>query len=96
MTLTPRIVRILDLRAEDLQPFRVGRDSSLPLIDVPLPAPLPQPVKPPGEIPEGIFPPVQQPPRSPLLPVPQTPAPAQPLKPPTPVKPGNQSPPGPR
>jgi general secretion pathway protein D len=93
LTLTPRIVRVLDLRAEDLQPFRVGRDSTAPLVDIPLPAPLPP--RPPGDagaIPEGIFPPVQtQPSRSPLLPVPQiqTP-PAQPLKPPPP-KPGNGS-----
>jgi general secretion pathway protein D len=95
LTLTPRIVRVLDLRDEDLQPFRVGRDSTAPLVDIPLPAPLPP--RPPGDvapIPEGIFPPVQQtqPSRSPLLPLPlpQT-QPAQPLKPPPP-KPGNGSP----
>ena len=35
LTLTPRIVRVLDLDAEDLQPFRVGRDSGAPLIDIP-------------------------------------------------------------
>jgi general secretion pathway protein D len=98
LTLTPRIVRVLDLRPEDLQPFRVGRDGSAPLIDIPLPAPLPAP-RPPGAdaLPEGIFPPVQQtqPSRSPLLPLPQPqPTPAQPLKPPVP-KPGNASPGGP-
>jgi general secretion pathway protein D len=87
LTLTPRIVRVLDLHPADLQPFRVGRDGAAPLIDVPLP--LPQ--RPPGaDIPEGIFPPAQQtaPPRSPLLP---GPAPAQPLKPPV-KPPGNGSP----
>ena len=95
LTLTPRIVRVLDLRAEDLLPFRVGRDGSAPLIDIPLPAPLPKP--PAGDIPEGIFPPVQQtqPSRSPLLPLPQPQiAPAQPVKPPPP-KPGNGSAPQP-
>ncbi len=95
LTLTPRIVRVLDLRAEDLQPFRVGRDSAAPLIDIPLPTPLqPRPPAQPGaEVPEGIFPPVQQtPPRSPLLPLPQPQA--APVKPPAPVKP-NGSPDGP-
>jgi len=91
LTLTPRIVRVLELRPEDLLPFRIGRDSSAPLIDIPLPAPLPP--RPPGEVPEGIFPPVQtQPPRSPLLPIPQMP-PTQPLKPPG--KPINGTPGGP-
>jgi general secretion pathway protein D len=88
LTLTPRIVRVLDLRAADLEPFRVGRDAGAPLIDIPLPVPQ----RPPGaDLPEGIFPPVQPaPPRSPLLPGP-APAPAQPLKPPV-KPPGNGSP----
>ena len=84
LTLTPRIVRVLDLKPADLQAFRVGRDSGAPLIDIPLP--MPQPARPPGiEQPDGttIVPPGQTvPPRSPLLPIPQ---PAQPIKPP--VKP---------
>jgi general secretion pathway protein D len=88
LTLTPRIVRVLDLRAEDLQPFRVGRETGAPLVDLPAPAPLPQ--RPPGELPE-IFPPVPQTAPGRTLPLPQ---PAQPLKPP-PVKPGNGSPSGP-
>jgi general secretion pathway protein D len=97
LTLTPRIVRVLDLDPEDLQPFRVGRDATAPLIDIPLPTPLPP--RPPGDVPEGIFPPVQQtqPSRSPLLPVPQTQTPpAQPVRPPTPVKPNNGTPGAPR
>jgi general secretion pathway protein D len=50
LTLTPRIVRVLNLTEEDLQPFRMGRDSGAPLTDVPLlPIPLPTPLpKPPG------------------------------------------------
>ena len=51
LTLTPRIVRVLNLTAEDLQAFRVGRDGGAPLTDIvpplPLPLPLPPP-KPPG------------------------------------------------
>ncbi|HYE85399.1 MAG TPA: secretin N-terminal domain-containing protein [Vicinamibacterales bacterium] len=53
LTLTPRIVRVLNLTMEDLQPFRVGRDGGAPLTDLapplPLPIPLPTPpAKPPG------------------------------------------------
>src|SRR5688572_27224933 len=51
LTLTPRIVRVLNLSAEDLQPFKVGRDGGAPLTDIPpaLPLPLPIPLpKPPG------------------------------------------------
>jgi general secretion pathway protein D len=45
LTLTPRIVRVLNLTAEDLQPFKVGRDGGAPLADIvpPLPIPLPLP-----------------------------------------------------
>jgi general secretion pathway protein D len=52
LTLTPRIVRVLNLTAEDLRPFRVPRDSGAIGADAvpPLPIPLPQPAppKPPG------------------------------------------------
>ena len=52
LTLTPRIVRVLNLTAEDLQAFKVGRDAGAPLTDIvppmPLPIPLPTPPKPPG------------------------------------------------
>jgi general secretion pathway protein D len=37
LTLTPHIVRILDLTEADLRPFRVGRDSLGPIIDAPPP-----------------------------------------------------------
>ena len=51
LTLKPRIVRVLNLTAEDLQPFRVPRDGAVggdmpPPLPIPLPLPLP---KPPGE-----------------------------------------------
>jgi general secretion pathway protein D len=35
LTLTPHIIRVLDLNEADLRPFRVGRDSLAPIGDVP-------------------------------------------------------------
>ena len=60
LTLTPHIVRVLDLTENDLRPFKVGRDLGLPVIDLPAaivppgddatmqppPAPVPDPTKP--------------------------------------------------
>jgi hypothetical protein len=40
--LTPRIVRVLDLDVDDLRPFRVGRDASGGVYELPLPAPQPR------------------------------------------------------
>jgi general secretion pathway protein D len=52
LTLTPRIIRVLDLSEEDLRPFRMGRDGGAPLIDLPpppeVPGDQPPPPKPPG------------------------------------------------
>ena len=36
LTLTPHIVRVLDLTEADLRPFRVGRDSLAPITELPL------------------------------------------------------------
>ena len=69
LTLTPRIVRVLDLEARDLEPFRVGRDSGAPLVEIPLPAP-PVPARPPAEPPDVV--------------TPTQPAPVQPIQPPKP------------
>lgn len=83
LTLTPRIIRVLNLTAEDLQPFRVGRDASSNTgLDIapPLPIPLPQPTRPPG----GDAGPSLAPP------FPNSPGGATPIAPPsntTPVKP---------
>src|SRR5689334_5135449 len=79
LTLTPRIVRVLNLTAEDLQPFRVGRDAGAPVTDIvpPLPIPLPAPPKPPG----GDAAPTLSPQ------FPNAPGPATPVTPPAPVKP---------
>ena len=76
LTLTPRIVRVLDLDAEDLAPFRVGRDSGAPVIDIPLPAP---PPRPPAEPFDPAIPPIPSPSGQP--------PPAQPIQPPKPPKP---------
>ena len=47
LTLTPHIIRVLDLNEADLRPFRVGRDSLAPITELP---PLePRPVEPPKE-----------------------------------------------
>ena len=90
LTLTPRIVRVLNLTADDLAPFRVGRDSGAPLIDIPLPAPLPVPGRPPGDVPErNIFGVPVPEPADPDAPAPTPPVtPAVPLKPPKPPPPG--------
>jgi general secretion pathway protein D len=79
LTLTPRIVRVLNLTAEDLQPFKVGRDAGAPVTDIlpPLPIPLPTPPKPPGgDAAPSIAPQF-----------PNVPGPATPVTPPPPVKP---------
>ena len=39
LTLTPHIVRVLDLNEADLRPFRVGRDSLSPVTELPVPLP---------------------------------------------------------
>lgn len=86
LTLTPHIVRVLNLTEEDLQPIRVGRDAGAPVTDIvpPLPIPLPQPTRPPG----GDVAPMA--PQFPTIPGGATPVqPPTPIKPP--VKPGNQS-----
>ncbi len=78
LTLTPRIIRVLELSEGDLRPFRVGRDNGtasieLPFIpDLPAPAPPPPPAAPqPGQ-------PAQQPPTQTAPPA----TPVQPVQPP--------------
>jgi hypothetical protein len=81
LTLTPRIVRVLNLTAEDLQPFRVPRDGTPGGMEMmpPLPIPLPLP-KPPGNDDAPLTPGL-----APAFPPP--PGTATPLQPPKPVKP---------
>jgi general secretion pathway protein D len=47
LTLTPHIIRVLDLTEADLRPFRVGRDSLAPIAELPLPLEPPRPQEPP-------------------------------------------------
>ena len=90
LTLTPRIVRVLDLTETDLTAFRVGRDGASGGVDLPpLPIPVPQPQqKPPAPAPpqggDAAAPPAG-PVQAPT--VPTTPGPATPLKPPPPTRP---------
>jgi general secretion pathway protein D len=43
LTLTPHIIRVLDLTEADLRAFRVGRESLAPLAELPPPPELPRP-----------------------------------------------------
>jgi general secretion pathway protein D len=47
LTLTPHIIRVLDLTEADLRPFRVGRDALGPLTELPIPLEAPRPPEPP-------------------------------------------------
>jgi general secretion pathway protein D len=52
MTLTPRIVRVLDLSESDVRAFKVGRDGDGGgPIELPIPAALPPPAVPPAAVP---------------------------------------------
>jgi general secretion pathway protein D len=80
LTLTPRIVRVLDLSEEDLRPFRVGRDGDITgpgVVPLPLPVELPpqpaQPQQPPQ--PPPAAPPAGAPGTAPILPPTQKPPP---------------------
>lgn len=84
LTLTPRIVRVLDLTETDLQPFRVGRDVGSQVIDLPMP-PQVNPPRPPGDPIDGVVP-IQPGAPSPAFPQPLAPA-KPPVKPPPPPPP---------
>jgi general secretion pathway protein D len=83
LTLTPRIVRVLNLSAEDLTPFKVGRDGGAPLTDIPallpIPVPLPAPKPPGGDAGPSLAPQFPGAPAGPATPV-TTPAPVKPPK----------------
>ena len=90
LTLTPRIVRVLELTETDLAAFRVGRDGATGGVDLPpLPIPVPQPQRPPAAQPpppQGTDP--AAPPAGPVLaPTVPTPGTATPVKPPPPPRP---------
>jgi general secretion pathway protein D len=91
LTLTPHIVRVLDLSESDLRPFRLGRDSgtTTPVVDLPaitLPPRDKDPDAPTGKPPEGAAAPFPQP-LQPQLPS-QLPGTTTPIVPPTPPKKG--------
>jgi general secretion pathway protein D len=80
LTLTPHIVRVLDLNEADLRPFRLGREApSAPvLLETPLPAGQPEPQTPaqppaPGQRPILPIMPPEPPPAPPTTPPTQTP-----------------------
>jgi general secretion pathway protein D len=63
LTLTPHIVRVLDVDEGDLRSFRVGRDSLAPVTEIALPLDLQRQVEPPpGQTPPGQTAPGQTPP----------------------------------
>jgi general secretion pathway protein D len=70
LTLTPHIVRVLDLKEEDLRAFRVGRDSTLPVTELPPPVEVPRPAEPPAAAPPTALP---APTPGPILPPPSSP-----------------------
>jgi general secretion pathway protein D len=76
LTLTPHIIRVLDVKEADLRTFRVGRDSlSAPELALPVPFETPQPGPPPAAQPDA--------PQAPATPVmPPAPAPTTPARPP--------------
>jgi general secretion pathway protein D len=83
LTLTPRIIRVLELTEADLRPFRVAKDGAPPILDLPLPPELPrQEPMVPGQKPPGG--------EAPAAPAPTFPQPTVPTtKPPKP--PGGSS-----
>ncbi len=89
LMLTPRVIRVLDLAIDDLRPFRVGRDSSGGVYELPLPAtPQPLPAAPPqdddGSAPANIFPPgTPTGPPGQVRPAPQPTSPQMPPPPPS-------------
>ena len=82
LTLTPHIIRVLDLSADDLRPFRVTGDANAPLIDLPIIQTPPVTIPPPVPLPPPGPPPAQNPaqPPQPAQPIPGTLAPAPPQK----------------
>jgi general secretion pathway protein D len=62
LTLTPHIIRVLDVSEDDLRAFRVGRDSGTslgggdlpPALDIPAPAPVVPPDQPPAGPPPAV------------------------------------------
>jgi general secretion pathway protein D len=82
LTLTPHIIRVLDLTEDDLRPFRVGSEPASSAIDIPIAAPdLPRE---PAAQPAQPAPPASERPGAPIAPILPPPAGAPVQNPPTP------------
>ncbi|MFN7979406.1 MAG: hypothetical protein U0P30_14815 [Vicinamibacterales bacterium] len=84
LTLTPHIVRVLDLTDADVRAFKVGRDTGAAAV---IDAPGLTPVRPPTDGAGGAAPTTGAPGAPVLRPQPPTPGTASPLKPPPPTRP---------
>jgi general secretion pathway protein D len=84
LTLTPRIIRVLDLSEDDLRPFRVGGEASGPLISLPDLPILPPPDPAQQQQPPPAQQPGPQPAPQPAQPAPAPPAGVSPITPPRP------------
>jgi len=89
LTLTPHIIRVLDLDESDLLAFRVGRDTGSPALQLPptfqsptLIEPPPAPAAPPRDTPAQPGAPNQPAPQGPPIQQPIMPAPVTPIEPP--------------
>jgi general secretion pathway protein D len=86
LTLTPHIIRVLDLSQDDLRPFRVSNDANAPLIELPIiqtpPVTVPPVPAPPVPGAPQPAPPAQSPGQQPqpAQPIPGTLAPAPPQR----------------
>lgn len=89
LTLTPHIVRVLDLTEADVRAFRMGRDTGAAVIETTAPvAPRPQGAA--DQAPVGAAAPASGAPPTPALrPMPPAPGTATPVKPPPPRPPGH-------
>jgi general secretion pathway protein D len=89
LTLTPHIVRVLDLTEADVRAFRMGRDTGAAVIETTAPvAPRPQGAA--DQAPVGAAAPASGAPTTPALrPMPPAPGTATPVKPPPPRPPGH-------
>jgi general secretion pathway protein D len=80
LTLTPHIVRVLDLTEEDLRPFRMGRDSGTGLSEAPAQIPRDEPINLPM-VRDPTTKPPETPPAAPPFPQPLQPTPPCPRPP---------------
>jgi general secretion pathway protein D len=80
LTLTPHIIRVLDLSQDDLRPFRVSNDANAPLIELPIIQTPPVTVPPIPVPPVPAGPPPAQTPGPAPQPIPGTLAPAPPQR----------------